>query len=76
MDGLKIGGIFYGGDIQKAMQESHTIVMDSAKEVFKNDCLGDEAIRTIQTGLECYENALIDRLKNITKESYFSRGKR
>ncbi len=64
MDGLEIGGIFYGGDIEKAMQESHTIVMDSAKKVYGYHDFGGEVMRIIKTTIECYEECLIERLKN------------
>lgn len=60
MDGVKIGGIFYGMDVQKAMEKAHIIVMDAAKKVYKDDYI---FINTIETALVCYETALIERLK-------------
>lgn len=61
MDGVKIGGIFYGMDIQKAMAKAHKIVMDSAKKVYGHD---EVIIRTAEVVLDCYETALLERLKN------------
>lgn len=61
MDGVKIGGIFYGLDIQKAMEKANKIVMDSAKRVYKDDYV---SIRTIEVALDCYEDVFLERLKN------------
>lgn len=61
MDGLKIGGIFYGADIQKAMEASRITIMDAAKKVYKEDY---DHINTIKTAIKCYEDVLLEMLKN------------
>lgn len=61
MDGVKIGGVYYGMDIQKAMEKAHVIVMDAAKKVFRDD---NASIEMIRAGLDCYEVAFLERLKN------------
>lgn len=62
MDGLKIGGTYYGMDIQKAMEKAHKIVTDSAKEVYQDEW----DIKYITVAIECYEESLIEELKNGT----------
>lgn len=61
MADIKIGGVFYGMDIQKAMEKAHIIVVEAAKEVYKDDYAN---INTIKAALECYEVALLERLKD------------
>lgn len=59
MDGVKIGGIYYGMDIQKAMEKAHKLVMESAIRVFKDDY----EIKVTMVALECYEQAFLEKLK-------------
>lgn len=61
MDGIKIGGVYYGLDVQKAMEKAHIVVVDAAKKVYQDDY---EHINTITTAIECYEKAFLERLKN------------
>ena len=59
---VKIGGVFYGLDIQKAMEKSHIVVMDAVKKAFANEDY--DYIETAKTAIECYEYAFLERLKN------------
>jgi hypothetical protein len=61
MDGIKIGGVFYGLDVQKAMEKAHIIVMDAAKKVYQDDF---DHINTMKAAIDCYEIAFLERLKN------------
>ena len=61
MAGVKIGGVYYGMDIQTSMGIAHKLVMDSAIQVYQDDY---DHINTIRAALECYETALLERLKN------------
>ena len=57
---VKIGGCFYGMDIQKAMKNAHTMVVRAAKDVYGEDCTG---VDTVRGAIECYEVALMEGLK-------------
>lgn len=61
MDGVKIGGIFYGTNIQKAMEKANKIVTDSAKKVYQDDY----DVKNITVAIECYEKVLLDTLKGV-----------
>lgn len=59
MDGVKIGGVYYGGDVQKAMDEAHNILVESVKEVFRDDVT--EAI--VKTAIDEYEHCFLKLLR-------------
>ena len=58
MGDLKIGGVYYGMNVQKAMEEAHTIIVESVEEVFKDDVT--EAI--VKTAIDEYEYCFLKLL--------------
>lgn len=60
MDGLKIGGVFYGGDIQMAMDDAHRVVEDAAAKVYKNDLVMFNLAKMV---IEEYEHSLLELLR-------------
>lgn len=60
MDDIRIGGVFYGLDIDKAMRKANKTIMDSTRKVFSDD---ECSIRTIETAIGLYEECLLKYLK-------------
>lgn len=61
MDGIKMGGIYYGGDVQKAMEEARKTIIESVEKVFKDDVT--EAI--VKTAIDEYEFVFTKVLKEF-----------
>ncbi len=60
MDGVKIGGIYYGVDIQKAMEKAHRIIEESATRVYQDNY----DFKVTMVAIECYEEVFLEKLKN------------